>query len=176
MEIKKIPGYENYTINTNGEIFSSDGKKMKQMFRNKHRKYLCVHLFNGEKYKTFSVHSLVLQSFIGPRPKNYDGAHLDGNPQNNSLSNLSWVSKKENCNHRDIHNTTARGSNHGKSKITEEDVIWLRNNYVTINRSCTNIVEISKKVNLHWKTARRIIAGESWKHVGGNITPMPTKE
>lgn len=44
-----------------------------------------------------AVHRLVLEAFIGTRPKEMVCRHLDGNSLNNDLSNLKWGTKKENA-------------------------------------------------------------------------------
>lgn len=46
--------------------------------------------------KTLTVHTLALQSFVGPRPHGFEGRHWDGDPANNSLGNLLWGTPKEN--------------------------------------------------------------------------------
>lgn len=46
---------------------------------------------------TRMVHTLVLEAFVGPRPSpKHDARHLDGNPKDNRLSNLSWGTRSEN--------------------------------------------------------------------------------
>ena len=47
----------------------------------------------------YAVHRLVAQAFIDkPKGKEYVN-HKDGNPQNNVVSNLEWVTAKENTHH-----------------------------------------------------------------------------
>lgn len=36
------------------------------------------------------VHTIVLETFVGPRPEGAEGCHNDGNYLNNRLSNLRW--------------------------------------------------------------------------------------
>jgi hypothetical protein len=44
------------------------------------------------------VHCLVLDVFVGARPtKEHEGAHWDGVPDNNRLTNLRWATPKENA-------------------------------------------------------------------------------
>lgn len=46
--------------------------------------------------KTWKVHTLVLEAFVGPRPEGMGCRHLDSNPENNHLSNLCWGTQTEN--------------------------------------------------------------------------------
>lgn len=47
-----------------------------------------------------TVHSLVLEAFVEPRPDGVHACHNDGDPTNNHLDNLRWDSRLEN--NRDI--------------------------------------------------------------------------
>lgn len=42
------------------------------------------------------VHALVLLAFVGPYPAGCEILHLDGNPTNNTLTNLRYGTRSEN--------------------------------------------------------------------------------
>jgi hypothetical protein len=42
------------------------------------------------------IHHMVLETFVGPRPKGMDGCHDDDIQDNNKLSNLRWDTRSEN--------------------------------------------------------------------------------
>ena len=61
--------------------------------------YLKVGLCKDGKHKWFRVHRLVWEAFNGEIPDGYEINHIDENTGNNSLSNLSAVSHKDNMNY-----------------------------------------------------------------------------
>tara|TARA_R110000868_G_scaffold397929_1_gene670845 strand:+ start:70 stop:696 length:627 start_codon:yes stop_codon:yes gene_type:complete len=61
--------------------------------------YLFVTLAVSNTHWHKTLHSMVVGAFIGPRPSGAQVNHKDGNKQNNSLSNLEYVSAKENAQH-----------------------------------------------------------------------------
>ncbi|WP_432418660.1 NUMOD4 motif-containing HNH endonuclease [Corynebacterium suedekumii] len=58
--------------------------------------YLSVHLSRGGRGAHPPVHRLVLAAFVGPAPEGYETRHLDGDPANNALPNLTWGTHSEN--------------------------------------------------------------------------------
>jgi hypothetical protein len=50
---------------------------------------------------TFTVHSVVLAAFVGPRPDGLEIRHLNGIPDDNSLTNLVYGTAAENAADRD---------------------------------------------------------------------------
>lgn len=46
------------------------------------------------------VHRLVADAFIGKRPNEMDTNHIDGDPTNNHVSNLEYVTRSQNMKHK----------------------------------------------------------------------------
>ena len=58
---------------------------------------VCLHHKERKKYPP--IHKLVAQAFIPKANEQLQVNHIDGNKQNNKVSNLEWVTNKENMNH-----------------------------------------------------------------------------
>lgn len=105
---RPIPGYEgSYEVSDLGRVRSIDREIPGRWGR--HIRHGIVLRQNTDKdgYKkvapslngdarTVSVHHLVLQAFIGPEPEGYVAMHRDGDPANNTASNLSWGTYSDN--------------------------------------------------------------------------------
>ena len=108
VETKDIAGYEGlYTIDTEGRVYSHKRKRfIKGGTLYSGHQTVCLRK-NGVG-KVHPIHRLVACAFI-PNPGNLPIVHhIDGNPQNNAVSNLLWCTQKEN-----VHHTIAAGK-HGK--------------------------------------------------------------
>jgi hypothetical protein len=125
--MKNIPAYKNYSINENGEVWSHNWNRLKNqfVFRNG---YKAVSLSKDGKQKNYTIHSLVLLTFLGDRPSpKYQAMHLDGDKKNNSLSNLKWGTVRENHLDKKNHGTFQEGEKHGMHKLNKEQVLLIRN-------------------------------------------------
>lgn len=93
-----VSGYENYEIDTKGNVWSiKRGHKMATGLNN--RGYKLVTLCNKDGRKTFLHHRLVAETFIA----NPDGLeqvnHINGDKTDNRPANLEWVTRQQNWDH-----------------------------------------------------------------------------
>lgn len=87
------------------------------------RRYYCVKFSKDTIEKTVLVHRLVAKAFI-PVPERYikqgftvddlEVNHIDGNPENNRVSNLEWCTKQENMEHAKKNHLIAPGKKGGE--------------------------------------------------------------
>ena len=113
MNFLPIKGYEGlYEVSDAGivrsvkrEILGKDGViypfKERNLKHHPHKDtgYFQVSLWKDNKGKHAYIHRLVAEAFI-PNPSGLKEVnHLDGNRQNNHLSNLEWVSRTGNAQH-----------------------------------------------------------------------------
>lgn len=93
---RPIQGYEQYEVSTWGRVRNIETNRF--LAPEVHDKgYLRVDLYTGgQKHKHMKVHRLVANAFI-PNPEGKPQInHIDGNNQNNSVTNLEWVTDAEN--------------------------------------------------------------------------------
>jgi hypothetical protein len=114
-----IPRYKGlYEVSDFGRVRSvpritRDGRSIRgrllRLGRHKHG-YLTVNLWRDNRYVTRTVHSLVAEAFLGPRPPGLEVRHLDGDPPNCRLSNLIYGTREENMQDTLRHGTNDRAS------------------------------------------------------------------
>lgn len=102
---RSIPSHPTYAVSDDGLVKNriSDQllKLQDQWYPNAKTAYKRVHLFNtkSKKYHKHSVHSLVAEAFIGPRPRGHQVNHKDLNRGHNHVSNLEYVTPSRNTQH-----------------------------------------------------------------------------
>lgn len=67
--------------------------------------YVLVHLSIHDARKARTVHTVVAEAFIGPRPKGFDVCHNNGNRQDNRAENLRYDTRSANHLDRIAHGT-----------------------------------------------------------------------
>lgn len=88
--------FKDYFITEEGLIYSAKTKKVLKNTLSKSRGYYRVTLMLQGCKKNYEVHRLVALAFI-PNPENKPQVnHIDGNKLNNHVSNLEWVTDREN--------------------------------------------------------------------------------
>ncbi len=120
-DVKEIFDFKyRYFITSKGLIFSLASGELKQLnptMRGKNRnQYLFVRLELEGKLKGVNIHRLVAENFLGPKPSDEHVInHIDGNKQNNDVSNLEWTTVAGNTQHA-YRTGLAGGRKHGSYK------------------------------------------------------------
>lgn len=124
-EWRPIPSIPNHSASSVGEIRNDLTGTI--------RKYVTTS--NGYKIVGFgrrganicrSVHSLVAEAFLGPKPHGHQVRHLDGVRANCSASNLAYGTPLENAADRERHGNTCRGDKNGNRIVSSDQVEELR--------------------------------------------------
>jgi hypothetical protein len=98
-----LPGYEASDLgrirSLDRTVICKNGRAMRLKGRMlRLRKNTGGHLIIGSgKQGTFSVHTLVLEAFIGPRPEGQEACHYNDIKTDNRLANLRWDTRKANA-------------------------------------------------------------------------------
>ena len=87
---KTIPGYENYQVSNLGRVKGT--KILKPNVRPSG--YVYAQLTINGKNKSISIHRLVMMTFVGISKLDVD--HINGDKSDNRLSNLRYVTSREN--------------------------------------------------------------------------------
>lgn len=96
--------------------------------------YLQVGFCNGRYMKrTYKVHFLVADTFIGPRPHRLVINHKSGNHQDNRLANLEYVTTRENILHgyHELGRRRLFGTANGRALVTQDQVDHIRALYAS---------------------------------------------
>ena len=134
-----------------------------KVLRPSRKKYPQVTLTRHGCHFSRLVHRLVLEAFVGPCPVGMEARHLDGDPTQCRLSNLSWGTHSENMLDRTKHGTNwdNRGENCPTAKLTWGQVVEIRRAY----RSGTTQIALAKRYGVDQSLVSRIVNGHYWKHL-----------
>ena len=156
-EWKPVVGFERlYEVSNHGRV----RKKDKQLtFHKRSKGYPAVWI--KEAKRSFMVHRLVMQAFVGECPKGMEVRHLDGNPVNSHLSNLAYGTTAQNQQDRKQHGTDNAGTRHGMSKITEDIVREIRHAW-SFGFTQQSIADYFGLSNSH---ISNIVNYQKWSHI-----------
>ena len=164
-----ISGYEGlYQISNFGRVKSFYFKNPRILKPHKVKGYSNIELYKNKKKKQFYIHRLVMENFCPIENMNVlDVNHKDEDKSNNHISNLEWMTHKDNLNYgsrAEKARMKMQGKNSSRSKkvrCVEKNVIYeaLREAERQLGIPATNI---SKACKGKIKTA----GGYHWEYVG----------
>jgi len=125
---------------------------------------LFVNLRKGRAVFPRTIHKIVLETFVGPCPDGLEGCHNDGNPANNSDSNLRWDTHAANMEDRRKHGRNVIGIKNASAKLDDQSVIQIRHLHSTGMQQ----QDIAPLFGVSKQCIQTVCSGENWKHV-----PMP---
>lgn len=159
-EWKYIEGYnERYKIYDDGRVEQLSGGEYKPKAQyDKGDGYMTVNLYKaGERHRAHLVHRLVATHFMPTDDTSLVVNHKDGNKENNDVSNLEWVTRKENIRH-----AVANGLNKFKRQLTDEQVIEIR---YAFDNSFKNIGELATDYGVSRQIIKRVVERRSYRKV-----------
>lgn len=108
--------------------------------------------------KSYSVHSLVMLLFAGPRPEGYEINHKDGQKANNRRTNLEYVTQAENMAHAVAMGLKATGERCGAAKLTGALAEQVR----SLASTGLSFREIGRRFGVHHSTVANVVYGVRW--------------
>lgn len=151
-----------YYISKSGKLYSFD-KKSKTIITIKLQRskkgYLQYMVRSKNQRVKINIHRTVAITFI-PNPENKAQVnHIDGNKENNDISNLEWMTNKENCTH--AHETGLHAkSNDNKQLFTFEIAEEIRRKY---KKTSITQRQLAKEYNTTHTTIGMILRNERYK-------------
>jgi hypothetical protein len=116
--------------------------------------YLSVSL----RRRTYRVHSLILEAFVGPCPVGMECRHLDGTRTNNRLDNLQWATPKVNNADKRRHGTERLGERHPWAKLTWAKVAEAR----AMHAAGTSMGDLSRRFGVSITAIRHAVRRLTW--------------
>lgn len=159
---KVVPEYENYFVSADGKVVSTAkgaARKMKIMFNDDG--YAYVYMYRNKKQKKVYIHHAVLLAWVGPRPPETEGRHLNDDKTNNHYTNLAWGTRQDNVNDKVANGRQPHGETSVTAKLSEEQVIEIRHKY-SKGVSCR---DIGNEYGVSHHQVLKIIHGKNWKHL-----------
>ncbi len=173
---RDIPGYEgSYRVSNIGRVCSldrlvpySDGRQRvhKGMILSTGITPQGYYWVDLGKKNARTIHSLVMLAFSGPCPEGKEINHKDGNPGNNRIENLEYVTHSENLLHQ-IYvlggtRVSCKGGDSHFAKFTEQQVREIRAEREALG---THYHVIAERYGVHWKTISKMVRRISWSNL-----------
>lgn len=123
--------------------------------------YLVVSIWDGQTWRTRTVHSIVCETFHGLRPEGLLALHNNGDQLDCRAENLRWGTSVDNAADRTAHGNAWRGERHHRAKITENDVRSIR----AASASGASRRALAAQYGLSKRAIQFIVQRRNWKHV-----------
>lgn len=154
-----------YQVTKTGDVVRNS-RVLKTTIRNGY-KSVCLSIDNIKQ--THYVHRLVAETYI-PNPHNLPCVnHIDGNKENNHVSNLEWVTHKENSQHaskmglNDYQKTRKTKNNVSARYLTLEQANEIRSKFVSGSRT-HGAHALGREYGIPHTAVLLIIKGKTYTH------------
>lgn len=181
VEYRPIPHFPNYRVGSDGSIWSniasrrSTGigttafhlnfktgawKQLKPSADPRGYKIVTLSCI-GQKRRSYPLHKLVLLAFRGPAEQGQQARHLNDDKSNNSVENLAWGTASQNGQDKTRNGVAARGEKQWAAKLTEADVIKIRE----LAASGARTLELSRMFKVGVLAIYRAKTRKTWSHI-----------
>lgn len=162
--MRYIPGFDKkYLIDKEGDVFSFYKNRILSSVEDVKGGHRSLRLTKDKVIKKYSIHYLVMITYVGPRPEGYEINHKNGIKWDNRLENLEYVTPSENILHayRTGLKKPIRGEQHHASKLKKEDIPVIKRLAETTDMTQG---EIGKLFGVTNGEISNIIRGTSWSY------------
>jgi hypothetical protein len=174
-EWKPVVGYEGlYEVSCSGRVrrppelerqprYNIYPGRILRPYHDERTGYFGLTLTKNKVSRLERPHRLVALAFIGPCPDGQEVNHKNGIKTDNSVSNLEYVTPRENAKHARRMGlfVPAVGENASMARLTTEDVLEIRR-----RRSCgEQLRSIAKDFGINIPHTCAITKRKRWKHV-----------
>jgi len=156
-----------YYVTENGDVYrkwSTGYKKLKPQINK--GGYVQLTIYPNKKRTAFTVHRLVAECYISNPYNLPEVNHDDCNKTNNHVSNLYWCTHPENIKHAVKMNVikSKKGIDNPNSKLTKEQVKWIRENYIPRHKE-VSIRALSRKFQVSEFAIQAVINHKTYKNI-----------
>jgi len=161
-EWRPVVGHEGlYEVSDHGHV-RRQGTMCAMKTRLSTKGYPSIQLRKDGRRRRHSVHVLVAEAFLGPRPPGLIVNHKDTSKVNNQVSNLEWTTYLENSQHAAAHGLVGGrpmpGEENGRAKLTVEQVAEIR-----LLKGKLGARNIAKKFGVSRSAVQFIHQDKHWK-------------
>lgn len=168
--MKDIEGYEGlYAITEDGRVWSHKSQKFRKLGRS--REYLQVSLCKDGVTKQIMVHRLVACAYVDNPENKQTVNHIDGNPHNNHVSNLEWMTMQENNQAAwdngqrtltdKMYESMLKNMEKGRKRLKPETVSKIRE----LSESGLSNRSVAKMVNVAHSTVGNVVNGTIYQEI-----------
>ena len=163
-----------YIADTDGNIYSTNfnhTKKLKKLKTRVYKGYNYIMLPYKGTRKNFRLNRLMALTFLvipehyklkGLTVDDLEVNHIDGNPLNDRISNLEWVTPDENKSHAVKNKLLAYGENNKSSKLSESQVKEICEK---LQEGSTSRYKLANIYDVDYSTIDSIFKGKTWKDI-----------
>lgn len=176
--VGRVKSLRKVIIKSNGQRYTRESKILRPAI-DKRGYVRCALSMMGSKLVTKKVHRLVAEAFIPCQDYSLFVNHIDFNTQNNHVDNLEWCTIKETVYHsinhgrlqmfadadlriRSVNIVTKKGELNGFSKLTESQVLEIRDKYLP---NLYTRKMLAEEFNVTVSAIKDVISRKSWKHI-----------
>ncbi len=174
-EVREFEKYKNYFFVSDGSIWSNQKKWNQKVDTIKKLKgwnqdgYIAHGLLTEHGIIRRFAHQVIAEVFIGPCPKGMEVLHKDGTRNNNSVSNLRYGTRKDNCEDTVRHGRSTKWEKQNTAKLKLADIPKIYDMF----ENGMHIQEIADQLNVQRTNIYFILIGHTWVNaVPGRRPPL----